>query len=130
MSLLFCVVVGKHLTHCLQQVVIIFQRGTWEEFTNAPNRLDELDNEIHNMQARAEVLFQVDEQVTLALSTATYNNNNCPLIADTEVNTSNLCYYLVIFSQIKVISWRFTCRSQVSDLLWTGCDRKLGLFLS
>ncbi|BFY96965.1 hypothetical protein BsWGS_00005 [Bradybaena similaris] len=38
-------------------------RGTWEEFTNAPNRLDELDNEIHSLQARAEVLFQVDEQV-------------------------------------------------------------------
>lgn len=38
-------------------------RGIWGEFSSAPNRLDDLDNEIHSMQARAEVLYQVDEQV-------------------------------------------------------------------
>ncbi|XP_005089499.1 structural maintenance of chromosomes protein 5 [Aplysia californica] len=39
------------------------QRGLWEEFSNAPAQLDELDGEIHSIQARAESMFQVDEQV-------------------------------------------------------------------
>ncbi|XP_059171563.1 structural maintenance of chromosomes protein 5-like [Physella acuta] len=39
------------------------ERGLWEDFKNAPSRLDELDNEIHSVQARAEAMFQVDEKV-------------------------------------------------------------------
>jgi len=39
------------------------RRGLWEDFNNAPGQLDELEGEIHSMQARAESMFQVDEEV-------------------------------------------------------------------
>ncbi|CAL1540764.1 unnamed protein product [Lymnaea stagnalis] len=42
---------------------VLTTRGIWEDFKDAPSSIDELDNEIHRMQARAESMFQVDEKV-------------------------------------------------------------------
>ena len=40
------------------------QRGVWEQFNQAPAELEELDAEIHAMQARADTMYQVDEQAS------------------------------------------------------------------
>ncbi|KAK0050895.1 structural maintenance of chromosomes protein 5 [Biomphalaria pfeifferi] len=42
---------------------VLTKRGVWEDFKNAPSKIDELDSEIHSMQARAESMFQIDERV-------------------------------------------------------------------
>ncbi|KAK7009115.1 structural maintenance of chromosomes protein 5 [Biomphalaria glabrata] len=42
---------------------VLTARGVWEDFKNAPSKIDELDSEIHSMQARAESMFQIDERV-------------------------------------------------------------------
>ncbi|GFO25795.1 structural maintenance of chromosomes protein 5-like [Plakobranchus ocellatus] len=39
------------------------ERGVWQDFQNAPQRLPDLENEIYSMQARAEAMFMVDEEV-------------------------------------------------------------------
>ena len=39
------------------------ERNLWDDFHNAPSQIDELEGEINNMTARAESMFQVDEQV-------------------------------------------------------------------
>ncbi|RUS70585.1 hypothetical protein EGW08_021655, partial [Elysia chlorotica] len=40
----------------------LVERGVWEDFQNAPQRLQDLENEIYSMQARAEAMFMVDEE--------------------------------------------------------------------
>lgn len=41
----------------------LVERGVWQDFQNAPDRLQDLENEIYSMQARAEAMFMVDEEV-------------------------------------------------------------------
>ncbi|KAH9499281.1 Structural maintenance of chromosomes protein 5 [Bulinus truncatus] len=41
----------------------VLRTRVWEDFNQASSNIDELDSEIHSMQARAESMFQIDERV-------------------------------------------------------------------